>query len=269
MSRCSPGSHIAIVALLLAVFCAVCVPTSQAVAWKSDPNVPDTLTIPSFDWRGDTLVTLPISTSTDDSLAIAQIVLTWDNPALKVISVNLTVGRWNVPGYHRWTKSGTSNGVVMAFIPTQRRLPPGSGVVAQIQFGRDSAYTFDQDFVIEPGTITPAPPLTEYASMFADLANDPFLPGLIQEGTVTYSPCFCEEHGKISGNNDITALDLNDMIDDLFFSSPLPPTDPDCPHIHRGDFNCDNTYDALDLNAIIDYLFFAGASPCDPCEDLP
>lgn len=258
-----------VVALLAASVLIVCLPAENADAWKSDPNTPDTLTIPSFEWRGDTLVTIDISTSTDDSLSIAQIVLTWDNPALRLVSVNLTVGRWNVPGYHRWTKSGTNNGVVLAYLPTQRRLPPGSGAVARLQFDRDSAFTLTEDFTIEPGLITPAPPLATYESMFADLANDPYVPAIIQAATVTYSPCFCEEHGKIANNNDITALDLNVMIDGLFFGAPAPTKDPDCPHIHRGDFNCDNSYDALDLNALIEYLFYGGATLCNPCEDLP
>jgi len=40
-----------------------------------------------------------------------------------------------------------------------------------------------------------------------------------------------------------------------------------CPHIDRGDLNCDGSDDALDLVYLIDLLFAAGDYPCDPCVD--
>lgn len=242
---------------------------SADVEWKTDPNIPDTLVIASTDWRGDTLIALDLVTATDDSLSVAQMVLVWDNPALRVDSVKLTVGRWAVPGYHRWTTANSDTSVVVAFMPTQKRLPPGSGAVARIYFGRDSAYAFDSDFEMRSGEMVPTPPLAPYQTLFSDVANEPYVPGVVVSGTIVFSPCICDQHGELTGDAVIDAVDLNDLIEGIFFNGPPPPTDPDCPHIHRGDYTCDNAYDAVDLNAMIDYIFFNGTTLCDPCEDLP
>ncbi|GAB4324831.1 MAG: hypothetical protein Kow0074_18150 [Candidatus Zixiibacteriota bacterium] len=239
------------------------------VSWKSDPNIPDTLLLPSADWRGDTVIALDLITATDDSLSVAQVVLVWDNPALRVNSVDLTIGRWAVPGYHRWTTGDTDTGVVVAFMPTQKRLPPGSGAVARIYFGRDSAHSFDSDFQLRSGEVVPSPPLAPYQTLFSDLPNDPYVPGVVTSGTIVFSPCICDQHGELTGDAVIDAVDLNSLIEGIFFNGAPPPADPECPHIHRGDYNCDNAYDVVDLNEMIEYMFFSGTTLCDPCEDLP
>lgn len=238
-----------------------------AQAWKADPGTPDSLWVPSVNWRGDTLFALNVWTTTDDSLAVAQIVLEWSNPALRLDSVKLNVGRWNVGGYHKWTKVGTTNAVTLAFLPTTKRLPPGRGIVARLWFGRDSAFTFDADVPIDTAQIYPAPPLASYQTVFSDRANEPFLPTSIVTGVVTYSPCICTHQGDLVEDGEPNALDLGYMIDALFAGGPLPINDPACPR-GRGDFNCDNSLDALDLARIIDYLFVGGAGPCNPCTDL-
>jgi hypothetical protein len=220
------------------------------------------------DWRGDTLFALDVWTVTDDSLAIAQIVLTWPNAALRLDSVKLNAGRWNVGGYHKWIKAGSADAVALAYLPTAKRLPPGRGVVARLFFGRDSAYTFDADVQIDTAQIYPAPPLASYQTVFSDAANDPFLPTSIVTGVVVFSPCICSHHGDLVEDGEPNALDLGFMIDALFAGGPLPATDPDCPHQHRGDFNCDNNFDAIDLAVLIDHLFAGEAGPCDPCTDL-
>jgi hypothetical protein len=236
------------------------VPESNAQIWKADPGDADSLWILPVDWRGDTLMTLDVWAATDDSLTTAQVALTWPNPALRLDSAKLTVGRWNGGGYFRWTTAGTPNGVSLLFLPSTKRLVPGSGVVAKLFFGRDSAYTFDADIAIDTGQIAPVPPLAPYQTVFSEGANE--------IGPVYFSPCICTRHGDMVDDGDANALDLGYMIDALFAGGPLPLTDPDCPHQHRGDMNCDNNYDALDLGQLIDYLFAGGEGPCDPCEDL-
>jgi hypothetical protein len=239
-----------------------------AQTWISDPGTPDSLWVPDVDWRGDTLFALNIWTTTDDSLLTAQIVLSWPNPALRLDSVKLNVGRWNVGGYHKWTQAGAANTVALAFLPTTKRLPPGSGIVARLFFGRDSAYTFDADVQIDTAQIYPAPPLAPYQTVFSAAANNPFLPTAVVSGVVAFSPCICTRHGDMVDDGEPNAMDLGFMIDALFAGGPLPITDPDCPHQHRGDMNCDNNFDAIDLAVLIDYLFAGQAGPCDPCTDL-
>lgn len=242
--------------------------TSRAQTWKSDPGVPDSLWVPGVDWRGDTLFALDVWTKTDDSLAVAQIVLGWSNPAMRLDSVKLDVGRWNVGGYHKWTKAMTNNAVALAFLPTAKRLPPGNGIVARLFFGRDSAFTFDADVPVDTIQIYPSPPMAPYQTVFSEAANDPFLPVFVESGTVVFSPCYCSQHGDVYDDGQPNTQDLGYLIDALFAGGPLPPKDPDCPHINRGDFNCDNSLDSIDLGLLIDYLFAGAAGPCDPCEDL-
>jgi hypothetical protein len=237
-------------------------------AWKSDPGAPDSIWIPTVDWRGDTLFALDIYAATDDSLAAAQIVIAWSNPAIRFDSAKFNVGRWAVPGYHRCTQAGTDTAVAIAFISAANRLPPGSGLVGRLFFGRDSAYAFDSDVPFDTVAIVAAPPLAPYRVVLSDIASDPFLPTVVETGTIVFSPCICTQHGDIVDDGEPNAMDLSGMIDGLFANGPLPPKDPDCPHQHRGDYNCDNNYDALDLSRLIDYLFAGGIGPCDPCSDL-
>ena len=241
---------------------------ASAQTWKADPGFPDSLWIPSVDWRGDTVMALEVWTATDDSLQVAQIVVGWSNPALRLDSAKFNDGRWNVGGYHKWNKLGTNNAVTLAFLPTTKRLPPGSGVIARLFFGRDSAYTFDSDIDVDTVQVSTTPPLAPYQTVFSQVANDPFMPTVVSIGTVAFSPCICTHHGDVLDDGEPNALDLSFLIDALFAGGPLPPKDPDCPHINRGDYNCDNNLDALDLSLLIDYLFAGAAGPCDPCEDL-
>ena len=75
--------------------------------------------------------------------------------------------------------------------------------------------------------------------------------------------CLCPLQADFDGDGFLTALDLNTLIDVLFFSVP-DTQDPGC-STTRGDFTCDAVADALDLNGLIDHLFFQGLGPCDPC----
>jgi len=254
----------------LIIFAAFCQSwaTPAGAAWKSDPNSPDSVAIPSIPWRGDTLIALTVSAATDDSLSVAQFVLAWPNPALRVDSVKFNIGRWNVPGYHRWSQPAGAGTVAVSFIPTQKRLPPGTGPVALIYCGRDSAYTFDSDFGLDTATLGALPPRAPFQTVFADLPGEAFSPAAVLGATIAFSPCICPDHGDAGSGGGIDATDLAIVIDAVFFGGPMPPTDPQCPHIHRGDINCDNTFDAVDLAVYIDHIFFGGAPPCDPCEDL-
>ena len=69
----------------------------------------------------------------------------------------------------------------------------------------------------------------------------------------TRTPC---ARGDFNNDHYLDALDLNAMIDVLFFSAPMPNP----PELV--DVNCDVIPDALDLNYLIDHLFFSGPIPC-------
>lgn len=76
--------------------------------------------------------------------------------------------------------------------------------------------------------------------------------------------CLCPHQGDLNSDGPIDALDLNVLIDILFFGG-TDIADPDC-NTTRSDVNCDGLPDALDLNDLIEHLFFGGAPPCDPCN---
>ena len=76
--------------------------------------------------------------------------------------------------------------------------------------------------------------------------------------------CPCLHQADLNDDGLIDALDLNAMIDVLFFLGN-DPQDPDCPAT-RADFNNSGESDALDLNDLIDYLFFSGDGPVNPCS---
>ena len=76
--------------------------------------------------------------------------------------------------------------------------------------------------------------------------------------------CDCPYQGDFDGNGYIDALDLNALIEVLFFGGP-EPSDPYC-GVSRGDLNDDGYPDGLDLNYLIDYLNFGGPAPLDPCD---
>ncbi len=87
--------------------------------------------------------------------------------------------------------------------------------------------------------------------------------GTIDEGGIC---CDCPYQADFNADSVLDAVDLNALIDALFFNGP-DPQDPNCPTT-RSDFNNDGIPDATDLNALIDALFFNGPGPCNPCDPV-
>ena len=82
--------------------------------------------------------------------------------------------------------------------------------------------------------------------------------------TIGYTDCWCDYQGDMNQDLFWDAIDLNVLIQTLFFNGPNPH-DPFCVG-PRADLDCDGFVDALDLNYMIDLLFFGGPPPCDPCS---
>lgn len=64
-------------------------------------------------------------------------------------------------------------------------------------------------------------------------------------------------------------FDVIGLIDYAFSSGPQPPKDSNCPHVDRGDVNCDGIDDVFDVVGLIDYTFSGGTPPCNPCSCGP
>lgn len=78
--------------------------------------------------------------------------------------------------------------------------------------------------------------------------------------------CVCPHQGDGDTDGFLTALDLNQMIEILFYGG-ADVQDPLCP-ISRFDFDCDTFVSVLDFNDLIDALFYGGPPACDPCTEL-
>ncbi len=80
-------------------------------------------------------------------------------------------------------------------------------------------------------------------------------------------PCDCSSHGDVAGNGPVfDILDVIAMIDCAFRGGALPPKDLVCPHLNRGDLNCDGINDVIDVVTTINLAFRNQGSVCDPCN---
>lgn len=75
--------------------------------------------------------------------------------------------------------------------------------------------------------------------------------------------CDCRRHADIDGDGAPTAVDLQLLIQIIFFAAP-DVTDPFCP-VRRTDLNCSGVTNATDLTLLINILFFGGTVACAPC----
>lgn len=83
-------------------------------------------------------------------------------------------------------------------------------------------------------------------------------------------PCDCSRHGDVVGEDGVVdALDVVAQIDHAFRAGPAPKRDLQCPHLNRGDLNCDGRNDVLDVVGAIGIAFRNGAPPCQPCACPP
>jgi hypothetical protein len=76
--------------------------------------------------------------------------------------------------------------------------------------------------------------------------------------------CDCTFHADLFPDAELNAVDLATLIDIVFFGA-TDYTDPSCPHVGRGDYNCDCLVNSVDLAELIDGVFFGGVGPCNPC----
>jgi hypothetical protein len=83
-------------------------------------------------------------------------------------------------------------------------------------------------------------------------------------------PCDCDRHGDVAGEDaEMNALDVVAVVDHVFRGGVPPKRDLVCPHLNRGDLNCDAVNDILDVVRLIDIAFRGGADPCQPCVCAP
>jgi hypothetical protein len=140
-------------------------------------------------------------------------------------------------------------------------LQAGSGVVAYLWVRTNVLAQVGQVEVVDSAWLGTSMRL-RLTSAFDDGYPDAFFPGSI---TIVAPSCDCPWQGDFDESGTRDAVDLNALIDVLFFNG-VDPQDPNC-STTRSDVNCDNAPDAVDLNDLITHLFFQGPPPCDPCTN--
>lgn len=140
--------------------------------------------------------------------------------------------------------------------PSGMTLPAADGIVAYLWVRSSSGNTIGEVKTVDSATYS-----TNYLRLISNVAD--FKPQFIPGSITMQAACDCPYQCDFDESGALDALDLNDLIDILFFAG-TDPQDPVCPAT-RADFNYDGAPDALDLNDLIDHLFFAGSGPVDPC----
>jgi choice-of-anchor B domain-containing protein len=141
------------------------------------------------------------------------------------------------------------------------------GFLFILQFDSFLAPDGDTDGIPDALDNCPAVPNSDQADGDGDDVGDvcdncPTVPNPDQIG--------CPSHGDVANDDSAyDALDLNFIIDHVFTGGDQPTQDPGCPHLDRGDVNCDGVDDVLDMSYYIDLLFYGGSAPCNPCACSP
>ena len=139
-------------------------------------------------------------------------------------------------------------------------LSPGSDIIPSLEIAFTAPAT-PGTFEVDTTCSNPA----NHLAFYETITHGEIAPSFTK-GVITVLPCECPFLSDFDESGFLDAIDLNEMIDVLFFSG-TDPQDPNCPAT-RADFNNSGFPDALDLNDLIDHLFFSGGGPCDPCNPV-
>lgn len=244
---------------------------SVSVSAGVDPGARDSVWLEDVVWDGDTNFSTELYTETDDSLKQATIILTWSSSQIQIDSVSLIGSRWasqviGGSGFFVATP-GEVGGVPsdvhynISFLPFGQLLPTGSGLACRIHWSKTTTIT-EELITVDTSTTSSGEVVNTTLFGTSSLEADNFVPAF--DGSVIDAVlCNCPSQADINGDQTLDAVDLNALIDIVFFGVD-DVQDPQCPN-SRTDLNCDNFPDAIDLNLMINLLFFNGDDPCDPC----
>lgn len=67
----------------------------------------------------------------------------------------------------------------------------------------------------------------------------------------------------------LDVFDVVALLEYAFQNGTQPIQDPICPHVDRGDVDCNGVDDVLDVVYLIEHVFHSGPAPCNPCACNP
>lgn len=125
-----------------------------------------------------------------------------------------------------------------------QELAPGDGPIARVYFRIKSSAPIGESIDIS------FPPLGYLSFKVSSFAVS-YVP-VVNTGSLIFTPMI----GDLNADEVYDALDLNELIEMIFFGAPLPNP------VGLADLDCDGAIDALDLNYMIELIFYHGPQPC-------
>ncbi|GAB4319037.1 MAG: hypothetical protein Kow0074_08590 [Candidatus Zixiibacteriota bacterium] len=213
----------------------------------------DTLGAYSIRLRYDPLVIEPL---TDTVVDLGDTVYTLELEQLRGTAFEEFDGSVNEPGVLTMLAADFDLDTIEAFAP-------GAGVSARMMWR--VLPLIDTQTVVVGFEIHPE--LPQSFNVITDFHGTDLIRPVLTDGRlrVLPGPCDCPFQGDLDANFVRDAVDLNLLVDALFFGGD-DPAEPTCP-VSRMDWNCDGFADAVDLNLFITGIFFVPAPPCDPCNE--
>ncbi len=212
----------------------------------------DTLGAYAIRLRYDPAVIEPL---TDTVLNMGEVVYALELEQLRGTAFENLAGSVNEPGVMTMLAADFD-------LDTTEAFAPGSGVSVRILWRVQAVI----DTQTTPIAFEIHPDFPETFNAITDFYGDELIRPILTDGSVRIlaGPCDCPHQADLDTSGALDAVDLNLVINALFFNGP-DPVEPNCP-TSRSDWNCDSFLDASDLNRLINGIFFAGDPPCDPCE---
>lgn len=150
------------------------------------------------------------------------------------------------------------------FVWSDESDPIGTAVAYDLEVAADSAFTLDLRLyadLLVTSLVLPAPDSLDYGQYWHWRVRAKDEAGHISAFSElqTFYLKYPYLVGDLNDDGFLDAIDLNLLIDFLFFNGQVP-----VPPAARADINCDGTFDAVDMNDLIDAIFFGAPAPVCP-----
>jgi len=235
----------------------------------NDPGAQDSIIIDmacAMEFGADS-VKVTVVTVNDNETMVAYIPLFYDSPGdyWKIDTAWFVSDRWKIvpiKGFSDRFSENPDTAKYLIFVQAMfAPIPPGRDSIATITF------TKNPNSVANPGpltigytTVTPSFCPPEFLTAGKPAAE--YFPAL----DVHY-PCNCSMIGDCDNSGTINPVDVVVLCQYSMMLGDAPPSDPYCPIVNRGDFDCDDQVTFSDVVQLVNFVYHANAvPPCNPCS---